>query len=217
MSIKEADVRAFLHAQPEWLYEHAAEFNLRPIESKIMSLQQGRMQFMQRKTEKMASQLVQMLGEADANHTLMAKFMAFDRRLLLVNTVAQWQRAISDGLKNEFVLPDFALKIVTEAPKSVRIPASLIADDKVKAVAKKLNKPICGNLPVVVLRELLPVQPRLESFLQLPLRWQEQTLAILIVGHEDEAHFTSDMATEWVNYMAENMAVVLARLLKLVR
>lgn len=217
MSIKEADVRAFLHAQPEWLYEHAAEFNLRPIESKIMSFQQGRMQFMQRKTEKMASQLVQMLGEADANHTLMAKFMAFDRRLLLVNTVAQWQRAIHDGLKNEFVLPDFALKIVTEAPKSVRIPASLIADDKVKAVAKKLNKPICGNLPVVVLRELLPVQPRLESFLQLPLRWQEQTLAILIVGHEDEAHFTSDMATEWVNYMAENMAVVLARLLKLVR
>ncbi|WP_370387400.1 DUF484 family protein [Snodgrassella alvi] len=217
MSIKEADVRAFLHAQPEWLYEHAAEFNLRPIESKIMSFQQGRMQFMQRKTEKMASQLVQMLGEADANHTLMAKFMAFDRRLLLVNTVAQWQRAIHDGLKNEFVLHDFALKIVTEAPKSVRIPASLMADDKVKAVAKKLNKPICGNLPVVVLRELLPVQPRLESFLQLPLRWQEQTLAILIVGHEDEAHFTSDMATEWVNYMAENMAVVLARLLKLVR
>lgn len=217
MSIKEADVRAFLHAQPEWLYEHAAEFNLRPIESKIMSFQQGRMQFMQRKTEKMASQLVQMLGEADANHTLMAKFMAFDRRLLLVNTVAQWQRAIHDGLKNEFVLPDFALKIVTEAPKSVRIPASLMADDKVKAVAKKLNKPICGNLPMVVLRELLPVQPRLESFLQLPLRWQEQTLAILIVGHEDEAHFTSDMATEWVNYMAENMAVVLARLLKLVR
>ncbi|WP_367440572.1 DUF484 family protein [Snodgrassella alvi] len=217
MSIKEADVRAFLHAQPEWLYEHAAEFNLRPIESKIMSFQQGRMQFMQRKTEKMASQLVQMLGEADANHTLMAKFMAFDRRLLLVNTVAQWQRAIHDGLKNEFVLPDFALKIVTEAPKSVRIPASLMADDKVKAVAKKLNKPICGNLPVVVLRELLPVQPRLESFLQLPLRWQEQTLAILIVGHEDEAHFTSDMATEWVNYMAENMAAVLARLLKLVR
>lgn len=216
MSIKEADVRAFLHAQPEWLYEHAAEFNLRPIESKIMSFQQGRMQFMQRKTEKMASQLVQMLGEADANHTLMAKFMAFDRRLLVVNTVAQWQRAIHDGLKNEFVLPDFALKIVTEAPKSVRIPASLMADDKVKAVAKKLNKPICGNLPVVVLRELLPVQPRLESFLQLPLRWQEQTLAILIVGHEDEAHFTSDMATEWVNYMAENMAVVLARLLKLV-
>ncbi|MCX8747260.1 DUF484 family protein [Snodgrassella sp. B3800] len=217
MSIKEADVRAFLHAQPEWLYEHAAEFNLRPIESKIMSFQQGRMQFMQRKTEKMASQLVQMLGEADANHTLMAKFMAFDRRLLLVNTVAQWQRAIHDSLKNEFVLPDFALKIVTEAPKSVRIPASLMADDKVKAVAKKLNKPICGNLPVVVLRELLPVQPRLESFLQLPLRWQEQTLAILIVGHENEAHFTSDMATEWVNYMAENMAVVLARLLKLVR
>lgn len=217
MSIKEADVRAFLHAQPEWLYEHAAEFNLRPIESKIMSFQQGRMQFMQRKTEKMASQLVQMLGEADANHTLMAKFMAFDRRLLLVNTVAQWQRAIHDGLKNEFVLPDFALKIVTEAPKSVRIPASLMADDKVKAVVKKLTKPICGNLPVVVLRELLPVQPRLESFLQLPLRWQEQTLAILIVGHEDEAHFTSDMATEWVNYMAENMAAVLARLLKLVR
>lgn len=217
MSIKEADIRAFLHAQPEWLYEHAAEFNLRPIESKIMSFQQGRMQFMQRKTEKMASQLVQMLGEADANHTLMAKFMAFDRRLLFVNTVAQWQRAISDGLKNEFALPDFALKIVTEAPKSVRIPASLIADEKVKAVAKKLNKPICGTLPVVVLRELLPPQPRLESFLQLPLRWQEQTLAILVVGHKDETHFTSDMATEWVSYMAENMAVVLARLLKLVR
>lgn len=216
MSIKEADVLAFLHAQPQWLYEHAVEFNLRPIESKILSFQQGRMQLMQRKTEKMASQLVQMLGEADANHTLMAKFMAFDRRLLFVNTVAQWQRAIRDGLKNEFELPDFALKIVTDAPRNVRIPVSLMADDKVKDVAEKLSKPVCGTLPVVALRELLPVQPRLESFLQLPLRWQKQTLAILVVGHEDEAHFTSDMATEWVSYMAENMAVVLARLLKLV-
>ena len=52
MSIKEAEVLKFLHAQPQWLYEHAAEFNLRPIESKILSFQQGKMQVMQQKTEK---------------------------------------------------------------------------------------------------------------------------------------------------------------------
>lgn len=88
MSIKEAEVLKFLHAQPQWLYEHATEFNLRPIESKILSFQQGKMQVMQQKTEKMASQLIQMLGDADANHTLMAKFMAFTQRLLIVNTTA---------------------------------------------------------------------------------------------------------------------------------
>ena len=53
--------------------------------------------------------------------------------------------------------------------------------------------------------------------MQLPLRWKEQTLAILVIGHEDEAHFTPDMSTEWVAAIADNMAAVLARLLKLVR
>ncbi|MCO6515842.1 MAG: DUF484 family protein [Snodgrassella sp.] len=217
MSIDEAKVRAFLHAQPQWLYDHAAEFNLRPIESKILSFQQGKMQVMQRRTEKMASQLVQMLGNADANHTLMTKFMAFDQRLLSVNTLTQWQRAIRDGLKNEFALTYYALKIVTAVPKNVRVPATLLAEDRIKAIAEKLTAPVCGTLPVAALLELLPEQPRLESFLQLPLLWKDQVLAILVIGHEDEAHFTPDMATEWVTAMAENMAIVLARVLKLVR
>ncbi|WP_239324455.1 DUF484 family protein [Snodgrassella gandavensis] len=217
MSIDEAKVRAFLHAHPQWLYEHAAEFNLRPIESKILSFQQGKMQVMQRKTEKMASQLIQMLGDADANHTLMAKFMAFDQRLLTVNTVAQWQRAIRDGLKNEFALSHYALKIVTHIPKNVRVPVTLLADDKIKVISEKLTAPVCGALPVAALLELLPTQPRLESFLQLPLLWKDQVLAILVIGHENEAHFAPDMATEWVTAMADNMAIVLARLLKLVR
>lgn len=217
MSIKEAEVLKFLHAQPQWLYEHAAEFNLRPIESKILSFQQGKMQVMQQKTEKMASQLIQMLGDADANHTLMAKFMAFTQRLLIVNTLAQWQRAISDGLNNEFTLPYHALIITADIPKNVRIPVNLHVNEKFKVIGKKLTAPACGALPVAALLELLPEQPRLESFLQLPLRWKEQTLAILVIGHEDEAHFSPDMSTEWVAAIADNMAAVLARLLKLVR
>jgi uncharacterized protein len=217
MSINEAEVRAFLHAQPQWLYEHAAEFNLRPIESKILSFHQGKMQVMQRKTEKMASQLIQMLGNAEANHTLMTKFMAFSQHLLTVNTLAQWQRAVRDGLKDEFALSNYILKIVTDIPKNVRVPATLLAEDKIKAIGKKLTTPECGVIPVAAFLELLPAQPRLESFLQLPLRWEEQTLAILIIGHEDEKHFAPDMATEWVTAMADNMAAVLARLLKLVR
>ncbi|WP_100089611.1 DUF484 family protein [Snodgrassella alvi] len=217
MSIDEAKVRAFLHAQPQWLYEHAAEFNLRPIESKILSFQQGKMQVMQRKTEKMASQLIQMLGDADANHTLMAKFMAFDQRLLTVNTVTQWQCAIRDGLKNEFALSYYALKIVADIPKNVRVPVTLLAENRIKAISEKLTAPVCGALPAAALLELLPAQPRLESFLQLPLLWKDQVLAILVIGHENEAHFAPDMATEWVTAMADNMAIVLARLLKLVR
>lgn len=215
MSVSETDVLAFLRAHPDWLQDYATEFKLRPIESKIMSFQQGSMLALKRKTQKMAAQLVQILNDADANQALVVKIMNFNQRLLAVNNLNQWSEAIVQGLKIDFSLPHHALRVLIEPPKNMSMPLNLIAKPDVKAAGSKLIKPLCGVLPVAALIQLLPDHPHLESFLQLPLRWRQQTIGLLLIGHENVTHFQSDQSTKLISIMADGIAIVLARLLKL--
>lgn len=213
MNISEQDVQAFLQAQPDWLNEHAAEFGLRPAESKILSFQQGSMLALKRKTEKMAAQLEQILADVEANRTLITKIMNFNLRLLRVNNITQWLEAISQGLNGDFSLPYYVIRIIAEWPNKMNIPTDLLAGPEVRMAASKLTAPVCGSLPVVALAQLLDHKPQLESFLQLPLRCNEKTLGVLIIGHEDASHFRPQQSTEWVAVLAESMAIVLARIL----
>ncbi|KES10615.1 hypothetical protein SASC598O02_008810 [Snodgrassella alvi SCGC AB-598-O02] len=213
MRMTEQDVLAFLRAQPEWLNEHAAEFGLRPVESKILSFQQGRMLALKRKTEKMAAQLEQILADAEANRTLITKIMNFNQRLLRVNNITQWHEAITDGLSRDFSLPNHVIRINAELSDKVNVPIHLLASPEVRLAASKLTAPVCGSLPVVALAQLLDHQPQLESFLQLPLCCNEKTLGVLIIGHEDANHFQPQQSTEWVAVLAESMTIVLARIL----
>lgn len=215
MKITEQDVLAFLQAQPDWLCQHATEFGLRPSESKILSFQKGSMLALKRKTEKMADQLVQILADAETNRDLMMKFMRFHQRLLAVEDIFQWLDAITNGLRDDFSLPHHVMRIVTNIPENCSVPAEIIADAEVKAAAAKLTKPLCGALPVVALMRQFADQPRLESFLQLPIRWHDKTIAVLIIGHENDAHFQPEQSTEWITIMGESLAIILARLLKL--
>jgi uncharacterized protein len=215
MNITEQEVRAFLHAQPDWLQEHAVEFGLRPVEKKILSFQQGNMLALKRKTEKMTKQLAQMLADAENNQVLMAKFMNFHQRLLAVETIPQWLDSIADGLLTDFSLPQHIVRILVEATDNINIPNNLLANAEVKAAASKITKPLCGVLPAVALMRLFPDQPRLESFVQLPLRWYDKTIAILIIGHEEATHFQAGQSTEWISAMADSLAIILARLMKL--
>lgn len=163
----------------------------------------------------MATQLIQVLADTQANRELVSKILTLDQRLLAVNTVTQWSKAISTSLNNDFNLPGHIIRIVAQPVKSVRIPALLQADQEVIQTALKLTQIQCGIIPPAAFLSLFSATPELASFLQLPLRFGHQTIAVIVIGHADRDHFRPDLATEWVGIMADNMAVSLARILKL--
>lgn len=206
----------FLYQNPQWLQEHAAEFGLKPKESKVLSFQEGKVSQLKSKMEHMAAQLEEILLDTQANQALSAKIFCLDRRLLAVNTVIQWLKAVSASLTEDFNLPNHKVCIVSQPVKNVRLPAEFVANQEIARAAHSLTRPQCGTVPAAAFLSLFAAMPGLASFLQLPLRFHDQTIAVVLIGHEDADHFRPDLSTESVSIMADNMAVSLARLLKLV-
>lgn len=217
MALNEQAVLAYVQEHPEFLQTHAQTLGIRADEAKILSFNQGSLNILRQKTERMAAQLAQMLDDAERNRSTTAKLLAFNRRLLAANTVGQLGQACGDSLAADFALPHHVLKIVHAPANKARIPVALQAADNraLKKAWAPLSSPQCGqNLPEPV-AALLADSPPLGSFLQLPVRCGDVLLAVLLIGHEDAAYFHAGLETDLVAEMAQSLSVALGRMMGL--
>lgn len=205
----------YLHQHPQWLQEHAAQFGLKPVEGKILSFQQGKVAQLNKKTEFLASRLAQITSDGQANHELMTKILAMDKQLLATNTIIQWYNSINTSLTELFHLPHHIIRILARTHHKIRVPPLLIADEQVTNVVSPLSQTICGGVPSAELLGLMDQKIKLGSFLQLPLRWRNQTIAFILIGHEQADYFSPQLQTDWITALADNMAISLARILRL--
>ncbi len=217
MALNEQTVLAYVQQRPEFLQTHAQTLGIRADESKILSFNQGSLNVLKQKTERMAAQLAQMLDDAERNRSTTAKLLAFNHRLLAANTVGQLAQACSDSLSEDFALPHHVLKIVQAPANKARIPQAVQAADNsaLKKAWGKLSAPQCGqHLPEPV-AALLAKSPPLGSFLQLPVWRDDVLLAVLLIGHEDADYFHADLETDLVAEMAQSLSVALGRMMGL--
>ena len=207
-------VLAFLRQHPDFLAEHAEELGVRLRDDKVRSFAQGQIASSRLKTEKMAQRVEEMLDAAHSNHATMQRLLAFDLRLLKANTVGQAAKAVSASLKDDFGLPHFALKLICAPKNKARLPEGLLRPAGHAAVQEwlALKQPLCGHQISPAARKLLPQDVILESFLQLPLHFGGETGGVLLLGHEDAAHFAPGLPTEYVERLAGALAAVLARM-----
>lgn len=217
MAFTEQEALAFLQDNPDFLAKHADVLNIRLPEHKILSFNQGQLSVLKQKTEHMAAQLSTMLDDAEYNRHILAKLLSFNRRLLAVNTLNQFAQAVQKGLAEDFSLPNSALRLLVKAPAKVRVPSAIDGSEMnaLHTAATSINTAQCGTQIAGALLDLLDTAVPMESFLQLPIIWRNQTLAILVVGHEEADYFHAELATDFVNSMANSMATLLARLLRL--
>ncbi|MBQ9725001.1 MAG: GAF domain-containing protein, partial [Neisseriaceae bacterium] len=100
--------------------------------------------------------------------------------------------------------------------KKLTIPPEMQLNDN--ALAERLaslNKPKCANKLIdEKLIKRLP-DPDAESFLHLPLRYNNRTVGVLVIGHKDPAYFAPDTPTEFVSQMGESIAAALAKMMGL--
>ena len=82
MALNEQTVLAYVQQHPEFLQTHAQTLGIRADETKILSFNQGSLNVLKQKTERMAAQLAQMLDDAERNRSTTAKLLAFNHRLL---------------------------------------------------------------------------------------------------------------------------------------
>ena len=207
-------ILAYLQEHPEFLLNHAEELGVRPADGRVQSFAQAQWLAQQQKTAKMASQLAQIIQDADSNHQTIGRMLEFMRRLLAANTVLQVLRAVEKGLDRDFGLVSGRIWLLADTPKkntavgAYRLPESHSAWAGLSA----LTEPICGNRITPAVLSVLPQNGRgLESFLLLPVCFGGQAIAAIVAGDADETRFTPDLPLDWVRELASCTAVALAR------
>ncbi len=217
MAIDEQTLLDCLRQDPQFLHRHAAELGIRFDEAKIRSFNQGSLDALRHKTERMAAQLAQMLDDAETNRQLSAKLIRFNQQLLRANTLGQLWQAASDSLQQDFGLPYHSMRLLQKPANAAHLPVALDAgsDPALQTAWDTLEAPRCSHHLPEAVAALLPAEPVLESFLQLPVWLGEDLLAVVVIGHPDADHFHPDLETELVSGMADSLAIAMGRIMGL--
>lgn len=210
------EILGYLKEHPEFLIQHAAELNIRVEESKVRSFAEAQIAAAEKKIDNIAYNMEQISQNAEANKRTMQRIFQLNLALLSCNTVSQVLKAVSGRLNNDFKLPNFCLLLTESSRKKQTIPPEMhLTDNALAERLAGLNKPKCANkLLDEKLIKRLP-DPDAESFLHLPLRFNERTIGVLIIGHKDPAYFAPDTPTEYVSLMADAIATALAKMMGL--
>jgi uncharacterized protein YigA (DUF484 family) len=117
---------------------------------------------------------------------------------------------LSHSLKEDFAVPQVAIRLWTEAPRENELPEFAATSDTVREYAERLRAPYCGSEAAAESRQWFNVEADAKSFAYLPLR-TEQTFGILALASGDARRFHADIGTVYLLRLAELASVAIAR------
>lgn len=212
----EQEVLDYLHKHPQFLAKYAAKLNLPAKKTQVISFDMVEAADTARRLDAMKQQMVETVENIVANDIAMAKFLRLYIALMKTNTVRQCVQTLSGSLKDDFALPDFALKFINP-PAAARVPAQWVFNEKkaVLAALEKVSAPLCSAHCVHAAAAAWLPEDSAESFLHLPVRAGGKMAAFLLIGHPDPAHFSEQTPTDYVATLAEALSATFTRVLKL--
>ena len=119
---------------------------------------------------------------------------------------------LSHSLKEDFGVPQVAMRLWTEADGGVQLPEFAQTSEGMREYADRLRAPYCGPDAALESREWFDVKADQKSFAYLPLR-TEKTFGVLALASDAAHRFHPGMGTVYLLRLAELASVAIARFL----
>ncbi|MES3026156.1 MAG: DUF484 family protein [Pseudomonadota bacterium] len=215
-TLDSAAVAAFLADHPLFFEEHAALLGQvklsSPLTGKAVSLQERQMEMMRDKYKSLELSMAKLVRTAQDNAAIANKFHAWTCSLLEVRNEPDLPRALTDGLRSHFTLPQATVRLWDLAPAHAGgWYASGVSDDA-RIFANSLHAPYCGNNHDFEAVRWLDDAANVQSTAIVPLRAGTSAFGLLILGSPDPARFTASMATDFLIHIGETASAALATL-----
>jgi uncharacterized protein YigA (DUF484 family) len=117
---------------------------------------------------------------------------------------------LSHSLKEDFAVPQVAIRLWTDAPRDVDLPEFAATSDGVHEYADRLRAPYCGPEAALESREWFDAEADAKSFAYLPMR-TEKTFGVLALASGDAHRFNAGVGTVYLLRLAELASVAIAR------
>ena len=149
------------------------------------------------------------------NAAIANRFHSWNQALLQTRDVAELPRAVADGLKTSFHVPQATLRLFSVAPQYANEWFATGATEDSQLFANSLMAPYCGGNNDFEAARWLDDAANIKSVVILPLRKpgvNGAAFGLLVMGSPDPERFTSLMATDFLVHIGETASVALAQL-----
>ena len=207
-------VARYLAEHPAFFDEHVGLLGAvrltSPLTGKTVSLQERQMEVMREKYKVLELRLSELTRTAHENAAIANKFHAWTQTLLAARHAPDLPRALVDGLRAHFGVPQATVRLwdLADAHRHAWF-ASDVSDDA-RLFANSLLAPYCGSNNDFEAVRLLDDPDSVTSTVMLPLRSAGKAFGLLIMGSPDPERFTAQMGTDFLTHIGETSGAALA-------
>ena len=219
--ITEDDIANYLANTPDFFSRHAellATVQLTsPHGHRAVSLQERQAVMLREKIKVLELRLMEMVRHGSENMLISDRLQRWARALLLVRQPQALPGAILEELRDQFMVPQVALKVWGVSAAHAGLPCAQGVSEDARSLASSLTQPYCGVNAGFEAVNWLDDPKAVASVAMIPLREgpiQSATPAfgLLVLASPDSQRFASGIGTDFLERIAELASAALARL-----
>lgn len=217
--ITEDDIAQFLVNTPGFFERHAEILSsvqlTSPHGQRAVSLQERQAEMLREKIRHLELKAAEMIRHGQENVMISDHLHSWTRQLFLVQAPADLPQAVVQGLRDEFSLPQAAVRLWGVDATWADAPFAQGVSADVQAFAQSLVQPYCGPNPGLEAAQWLDDPSAAASVALLPLRPgpEETAFGLLVLASDDARRFHAQMGTAFLQRIADLASAALTRLL----
>lgn len=216
--ITEDDIANYLANTPDFFERQAqllASVQLTsPHGNRAVSLQERQAEMLREKIKALEHRIMDMVRHGNENMVISDRIHRWARAMLLVQSGRALPATMLAELKNQFMVPQVAMKVWDVDGRYAGEPFAQGASDDAKTFASSLTTPYCGVNSGFEAVAWLDDPATALSVALVPLRSapNEPAFGMLVLSSPDPQRFQSGLATDFLERIAELASAALARL-----
>jgi uncharacterized protein YigA (DUF484 family) len=216
--ITEDDIADFLLNTPDFFGRHAellsAVLLTSPHGNRAVSLQERQAEMLREKIKLLEHRIMDMIRHGNENMIISDRLQRWARRLFLTASPQALPHAMAEGLQEEFMVPQVAVKVWGVVDAFAGEPFAQGVSDDVKSLASSLMAPYVGANAGFEAVGWLPDASRVASVALIALRagTEPQAFGLMVLASPDSQRFHAGMGTDFLERMAELGSAALSRL-----
>lgn len=216
--ITEDDIANYLANTPDFFERQAqllASVQLTsPHGNRAVSLQERQAEMLREKIKALEHRIMDMVRHGNENMVISDRIHRWARAMLLVQSGRALPATMLAELKNQFMVPQVAMKVWDVDGRYAGEPFAQGASDDAKTFASSLTTPYCGVNSGFEAVAWLDDPATALSVALVPLRTapNEAAFGMLVLSSPDPQRFQSGLATDFLERIAELASAALARL-----
>jgi uncharacterized protein YigA (DUF484 family) len=216
--ITEDDIADFLLNTPDFFGRHAellsAVLLTSPHGNRAVSLQERQAEMLREKIKLLEHRIMDMIRHGNENMIISDRLQRWARRLFLTASPQALPHAMAEGLQEEFMVPQVAVKVWGVDDAFAGEPFAQGVSNDVKSLASSLMAPYVGANAGFEAVGWLPDASRVASVALIALRngTDPQAFGLMVLASPDSQRFHAGMGTDFLERMAELGSAALSRL-----